>query len=295
MKSGVMLRLGLVAIPVTVHSTVADDDGFELKTVCAGGHGSVEGHTGSGKSHALTGTRQLRVCPACEATEDFGKALEYGEGLVPVDAGVLEAATAADSAHSGEIVLNMHPAADVEANTMPTGRSYYVSSKVGGSAYATIAEVIRRRPEVAFVALYAVRANAAALPYRLVADEDGLRLVQLADPSLVRERPKMVVGEVVAAELAMAETLVNSMVTAYDATSYARPRHKVLAEHLEGKAPIVAGEAPAAAENVVDLLSALQASVAAVAPKQQPVPRQAQTRKTTAKTAAKKTAAKRPA
>ncbi len=291
-KAGVTLRFGLAQIPVSLHSTakVEDDEG-ELKTVCHG-HGAPETFVfeGSGKTHTLSTIKQVRSCPVCTATQEFGKAHPVGEGLVEIPEDVLAAAQAADDAFAKEIALEVHPAAEWAQHAMPTGKSYYVSVKGSGAGYVLMVALLRKRPDLAFIAMHSVR-GAAHLYQLVVADDaDVLMLVQMADPELVRAAPK-VTGEVKPIELAAAERLADDLLAPLDPTVYTRPKQRVIAEYLEGRVPVAAlspQEVAAGGGQVLSLMAALEASVESKGGK---VPAQ----KTPAKAPAKKTAAKKTA
>ncbi len=253
-KAGVVIKIGMLALPVSVHSSVADEE--DLKTVCA--------HTGTGKTEeALSTIRQSRACPVCEATEGFGKAAPVGDGFIEVPAEVLEAAAAAEDI--GDLELGIHPASEVVKHTLATGRTYYLSTKVAHQAYATFARVVADRDDLALVAMLNIRG--AAHPYRLVAEDGTLLLRQLADPALVRERPQ-IEGDVLDANVASLNRIFEDNLSTFDPASLARPKNRIITEYLEGKAPVPAAQVDSSGgATVIDFTAQLAASLPKTAAK----------------------------
>lgn len=265
-KANVQLTFGPISVGVSVHSAVAEDKEASLRIVCTGQHGVSD--LGAAGPTFLPMNRVDR-CPECGNGDNLGRAKEVAEGLIPIPAEVLKQAETAEAEFGKEIKLVSHLASEIDALTRPTGSRYYLNVKVGlSNNYALMRQMIRERPNLAFVARFSLKG--AAYPYRLMLDGDTLMLVQLADPTNLRARPA-VEGEVVAAYLELALTLADQDVHAYVPSDYVRPKARIISEFIEGKTPTVfAPNGAPVTGQVTDLLEALKASVAATAPKKAP-------------------------
>lgn len=279
LKNGVSLRLGTFAFDVTVHSSVAEDTDIAMKTVCTGQHHVnqvIELATGAGKTataaalakaaHPVSTVRQTYTCPVCAAQSDFGKARPVGDGFIPIPDSVMEAADAAEAEFGKVLELKVHPAAEVGAAVIPSGKSYYLSVKTNTDLYAAIVGMIKASPDKAYVTQWAVRT--AVSPFQLVVEGDNiLTLRQLSEPTLVRARPK-VEGVANPRELAAAIELAEALIEPFDVEAFDRPRARILAEFTEGKMPETPVLVPSAASadggggRVLSLLEALAAAKA---------------------------------
>lgn len=289
-KASVQLRFGPVSATVAIVSAVAENKDGALRLVCTNTHEGGIANLGSAEA-SYTPIKRVDSCPTCGSSEHLGRAKEVADGLVPIPAEVLVAADAADAEFGKEISLVAHPAEAVEALTRPTGSRYYLHVKSGQSDnYALLREMVRRRPNLAYMALFALKG--AAYGYRLVLDGEALMLVQLCEPSSVRARP-VVAGTANETYLDLALTMADASVTPFDPAAYVRPKSRMIAEYIEGKSPfeiVVFGTRPSG--EVTDLLSALRASVAASV--RTSIKTSANKAPTRTRTPAKKAAAKAP-
>lgn len=275
-KANVQLTFGPISVGVSVLSTVAEDKEASLRIVCNGEHGISDlGAAGP----TFLPINRIDSCPQCGMSDHLGRAKEVADGLILIPADVLKMAEDGDAAFSKEITLHAHPSHQVEALSRPTGSRYYLNVKVGTSSnYALLRELVRQRPEVAYMAQFSLKG--AALQYRLMLDGDTLMLVQFADPANVRARP-VVAGDVNQAYLDLALTLTDQEISDYNPADYARPKSLVIGAYIDGKTPTVSATGTPVTGQVTDLLEALQSAVAATAPKKS---------RTARKTAAKKAA-----
>jgi hypothetical protein len=283
-KRNVSLRLDTFAFPVTIHSSVAEDTDAQLKTVCHGQEGMdrvTNLATGAGKTvsaaalkkakHALSTVNSHLICPVCDAHSGFGKGRPVDGGIVGLSAEVLAAADAADAKFISTMTLQPYLAAEVHAELVPSGKTYYLSVSANKDLYALIVALVKKRTDIAYVTQWAVRT--AASPFQLVVEPgDVLALRQLADPALVRARPQMSGGVVNETYMRAAEELSDLLIEPFDVTKFERPRTRIIAEFVAGQTPTVVPVDGSAVEGaqVLSLLDALEAAKARQAPAKKP-------------------------
>jgi DNA end-binding protein Ku len=196
-------------------------------------------------------------------------------------------------------VLEFVPLSEVDP--IYFNKSYYLEPDKGGlKPYALLRDALRNSSMVAVVKV--------AIPNReqlatLRVKDDVLVLATMMWPDEIRKPDFAFLNEEVAVrpqELAMADSLIQSMATSSDPTQFHDEFQAALSEVLAAKSNGVAVTGPdshnATTGNAVDLLSSLQASIDRAIAKKGPVEASAQdspAKATTKAAAAKKAPAKR--
>ncbi len=236
--------------------------------------------------------RMKRVCSVCseEVTYDqLAKGFEAEDGRLVVltdeDFESLPLATG----HEIDVV-EFVPTEQVDP--VLYGRSYYLEpDSRAAKPYALLREALETTERVAVVKV-ALRQRESLAVLRV---RDRVIMLQtLLWPDEVREADFPILDEDVdlrPQELRMAASLVDSMATDFDPDSFEDDYQKALSElvdaKLEGAAPAPVQAAEAASTEVVDLLSALQASVDRARATRGETPADAKTSERTTKPAAK--------
>ena len=246
------VSFGLVSVPVKLYSATESHD-ISFRQVHAKDNGRI---------------RYKRVCQVCgEEVEyaDIAKGYETDDGEMVVltddDLSQLPARS------SREISVEKFVPAD-QIDPMMLEKSYYLEpEKSGKKPYALLRDALRSSDRVAVVTV-ALRTR--MTPAVLRVRDDVLVMQTLMWPDEIRE-PAFAsledVGDATKQELKMAELLLETLAGDYDAgdfeDDYAAAVHSMVEEKLEGgEVTRVKQEKPSSGE-VVDLLAALQKSVAA--------------------------------
>lgn len=248
-RTNVMLHLGLISTPVSVATALDTPDEVKLNTLCTTGHDPVK-------------AKMRLYCPTCDNDDraSFVKGRDVGGAFVVIDPEDLPQPADADK---NTITLTTHPAADL-SETMPGGKAYFLTPQKGtGEGYPLLVEMVRKHPEYAFVATFAVRSVTAL--YRLGVHGNALTLTELAWPENVRsvDGGDLPYNE---ALVPLAEQFIADLASPFDPDSYRDDRVAKLREFVANATPVAAGDAPAdevpaAVGNVADLMAALQAAV----------------------------------
>lgn len=280
--SNIRITLGaLVNFQASVHSAVEDNENAGLSSLCKHEDTKHEGRPASP-------IRRRDFCPVCDNDDKakFHKGQKSGNSAIIIPKEQLEAAAAHGQAIKGTLELRTHTADSVNG-TFPTGKSYYLNAKSPADAklYALVAKTLAAHPELTLIGEASLRGS--AMLYQVVADGGTLIMRQLARPETVRERP-VVEGEADEKLGPLLEQLLTLSAEPFKPEAYVSQRAKALTEALAA-APTVAlvteDGAPVAAN--VDLVSQLEAKLAAMAAAAQPVKptRRRKTVKTTAEVA----------
>jgi non-homologous end joining protein Ku len=275
LRSDISVRLGLITFSVAVQSAVSEDQDAKLNTVCNDGHEPVR-------------VKQTTGCPTCAkegSLYSFPRGKDNGDGTFTVlTREQVDAAYEVAEDVKKTITLTAHPAAEVTQHTLPGEKVYYLAEgKAASEGYPVLVELVKRRPDIAFCTVFAVR-SAPAL-YRLAVFNDRLALHAIAWPERINEAPTLRSSGYNEALLPMAEQFIDSLLMPFDPATFVDSRKVKLAEALGAAAPVAIvsegkGDSP--------LLTLLRS---AVEPKAVPKPR-APRRTTTTKAPAKKAAAK---
>lgn len=219
--------------------------------VCEAGHKP-------GEQHGYT-TKECRK----------GAALGRGKnvnGYVPVDGDEVREVKVSDLAE-GHLDLSVHPAAEVESQTWPSGTFYLFQPKVADPFYAVLADRLNRVNDLALVGLFNLK-NAERL-YRLVGYKGGIVFQELARPQdLEQVAPEAVVPLEQYQQLL--EDLVKAVNEDFDADAYApaaAERLRALIAAKVGEQPTPAEARKEAAEDslLASLLASIEAAKAAKA------------------------------
>lgn len=265
-RKEVTLKFGeVIAFKVNVFGAVAEDKNSSLHNACM-------------NDHPITLTKQKLYCPVCngnginaEPQTGLVKAQSTPDGLVFIPAETLAAANEAEMAFYEVIDLSVHDTTEVSSVLQPSGKSYYldVSSPAFANLYTMLADLVRDRPDKAFMARWTLKT--AVTTYRLVlAGEGTLVLQQQADPDLVRAMPVVASTKPkVAAESMILAQLADALTVPFDVAAISgRAKSKVLAEYTEGQVAVAATAAgvPVPAAGLLDLTALLTAALEKAAP-----------------------------
>jgi DNA end-binding protein Ku len=246
------VSFGLVSVPVKLYSATESHD-ISFRQVHAKDNGRI---------------RYRRVCQVCgEEVEyaDIAKGFETddGEMVVLTD----DDLTRLPSRSSREISVEKFVPGD-QIDPMMLEKSYYLEpEKSGVKPYALLRDALDNSDRVAVVTV-ALRNR--TTPAVLRVKDDVLVMQTLMWPDEIRE-PAFAslqdVGEATPQELKMAELLLETLAGDYDAgdfeDDYAAAVHSLVEEKLAGGEVTPAKEEKPSSGEVVDLLAALQKSVAA--------------------------------
>jgi non-homologous end joining protein Ku len=269
LKKGVTMSLGLFTFQVNVFGALEGTKQVELNNLCS-------------KEHGPTQTRQTLACPVCgnDDRTTFVKGKDMGGGhFALADQDFLDSLGVSEGVKS-IIEMNPHPR-ETMASTFSGEKNYVLTPSTTGSetGYALAVAMIKARPELAFVTTWAPRTSPAM--FSIDAIDDVLVLREVAWPGAVRALPE--VGTTYdPKQLTMALSLVDAMVTDFDAELYIDDKTSKILEFLD-TAATVAGivptdkgdETPEAVPHGLDVTDALAAAVAAAQnerPPAQPLP-----------------------
>lgn len=242
-RSGFLLKLGVLQFTASVHSVLLDEDATDLVGLC----------TGVGEKHSPATIKRTDACSICgnDTRSTFTKGRKVGEGYVTLTETELAEYVSLDRAAGEVIDLHVHPR-DAVASTAPAGKMYYLNTAGSASSqYALIVRLLQSLPDLAFVAEFSVKGVAAL--YELKVMSGALVLSQLARPGSVRDAPQ-VAGEVNDADFEMARLYAERIVAPFDPAAYGSRRATFLASVLDGRQP---SESAASADGM-DLQSKLR-------------------------------------
>lgn len=179
------------------------------------------------------------------------------------------------------MTLAIHPAAEVEAATLPNGIAYRLrpgakSSEATGKAYAILVELAADTTK-AIVASARVRDS--LYFFRLVLHRGQLTAIALVHPNDLAETDEITTPAVTKANVAMAKQLVKEMTTPFDPDVYYHDVDAAMAALVETKQANAPAPTKTPAKPEIDFMAALEQSL-----KQ----RQATTKKATPRKAAAK-------
>jgi DNA end-binding protein Ku len=246
------VSFGLVSVPVKLYSATESHD-ISFRQVHAEDHGRI---------------RYRRVCQVCgEEVEyaDIAKGYETDDGdmVVLTDEDLSQLPVRS----SREISVEKFVPAE-QIDPMMLEKSYYLEpEKNGAKPYALLRDALRNSDRVAVVT---VSLRSRMTPAVLRVRDDVLVMQTMMWPDEIRDPDFGSLGdggEATSKELRMAELLLETLAGDYDASDfeddYAAAVHAVVEQKLEGgEVTRLEPEKPPSGE-VVDLLAALQRSVAA--------------------------------
>jgi len=256
-RKGLTLAFGLISTQVRLTGAVEKDTTPRLNTLCVGAE--------KGTDHAPAPIKQANTCAECGLLEDktvLKKGRPAGDGYVIVDAEeVAKARTETGAEFKKSIKFTAHKAGDVIDGTAPNGTLYYLAPESGGDAYTLLRDLITKHPEVAFVALYTVTSRVGMYVARV--HDDTIVLEGRYRESELKAAPEFDESPVNEQLYGMAEQFLDSMVTEFDADSYADSYTARINEMLDASTPVAAATSEADSGGAgVDLMAALQAELA---------------------------------
>lgn len=262
------IEVGFVSIPVRMEKAT-DDEESGFRTVCLGTEGA---------EHNVTRVKTEVVCPQCNRkhTSVYGyedRAVEYGDELRVVTKDEIAAAsgdplkTLALKFHSREKFFAATVAADSVQNLSP--------DKGGERAYTALVEVMRARPDLVAVTIYAPRTKNAL--WVLEVHENRLVASKRCWPEDVRPVAGVTPALVDSAEMRLFGQYIDESVTDFDLGEYVDARRagvKALIDAANGSGTTLVSSRPVAPDSG-DLMAALEASVASVVKPKKAKPRAA--------------------
>lgn len=238
------------------------------------------------KRPADTATKLTTLCPVCKAspakqfylgecghTPDDGsvgfktgqcaKGQKVGSAFVEVTADEVKAAKAAEGSESKVLELNVHPAAEVEAQTWPSGATYWFQPSGRSDFYDVLAAKLASSPTVAFTGKIVLSGNEKLV--RLVPHNGGIVVQELVRPNELNEFSAS--PEPKDKYVAMIDQLTEALVDNFDADAYVSNVGDKMRAIVAAKTgdveftEVVTTTAPA--EPADDLAVALEAALAA--------------------------------
>lgn len=261
-RNGVVLQLGAIATTVNVESAIQREE--SLTTVCR-----VDPSTGV--AHPPTPIKNSPKCPTC-SNDDYGsfeKARKIGRSEFAV-VGADEIATTRETAVGAtkEIIsLSVHKADDVRLQVLQGETVYYLTP--GKAAlmplYSLLVDAMHRHPDYVFMGLWTPASRPGLYEIRAFGDTLVMEARARTESLKVVQQPVVPID---ANNAAMADTILASLVTPFDPTTYADTYRENLDALVASKATeegIVAGRPKAAATAVptgtVDLTALLQGAL----------------------------------
>lgn len=265
-RKGLVLTFGILNVIVSADGM--KDKESSLVSVCCGP---------ANGEHPPTKINQKLYCASCDDTVTYGdlkKASVVGDAFVVLEQ--QEVATVKDSALGATkkmLNVTLHPASEVASHTLQ-GDSVYVLTPEGSpqlGAYSLLLDTIARHEEIAFLTRWTPTSKVS--PFQLKVFNGSLVMQQLCEPGNVRTAPVVDVIEALPEHQTMMDSLLPTLVTAFDPDAYNDQAGAALQaliaskEAVAGvtvevpkgtKAPVVAGS--------VDLTAALSAMLSAAAP-----------------------------
>lgn len=243
------VSFGLVNVPVKLFGATDDHD--------------VKAHL----IHAADGgqIRFKKICEVCGALveqADLGKAYDHEDQTVVLTTDDLT--TIAEESNRRIEVLEFIPASDLDP--MMFDRSYYLGPDGSDKAYTLLATTLARSERVAIVQ-FAMRGKTRLAALRVTGKQNVIVVHTLLWPDEMRHPEDIVTVkdvEVKEAELDLADLLVQSMANEFNPDRYRDLYQEQLRDLIAAKAngeTITPGVVEAGAEDVADLLAALEASV----------------------------------
>lgn len=276
-RKGITLSLGLISEQVKLTGAVDKSSGDEqLKTLCVGMDGT---------EHAPSAISSKYHCPTCGDIHDrtqLKKGRPSGDGFVvvnPEDLNELKADTSEQ--FKKEVSLTAHPAEQVLNGTVSGDKRYYLQPEAAGQRFAVIRSLIADNPQYAFLAQYTVSARVSTYMARV---EGDAILLEERTPAALLPAPQ-IEAEPNEAMLEMAEQLLGTLVTDFDASNYADTYTERLREMLDAAevtegdttTPVVAAAPKQSKDDA--LMAALEAQLKAAKSKPKKRASTARTRK----------------
>jgi hypothetical protein len=192
--------------------------------------------------------------------------------LTLVSAEALAEQRAAGADTKKNLNITVHPASEVSAVMMPSGKSYYLGlgSDAEGvrGAYTALGTLIRSNPDRAFMTKWTA-STVTSVMQLVVAGDGTLVLRQMAEADLVRQHPDIeFVTSGLEKTLRMTQMLIDDEVEPFDVAVHGNGKATVIADYLRAVSPAASAAAvPAGYATVSDLNALLEAKVAARKPK----------------------------
>lgn len=241
------ISFGLVHIPVSLHTATQDND-IHFNQLC---------------KEDLSRVRYKKVCASCGkeiGTADIVKGFEYegGKYVVVTDEEFERIKTEKDRTIQILHFTDLH-----DIRPIYYDRTYHVVPEKGGEkAYALLRQAMREEGKVAIGKT--VMGNGEKL-LTILPTDDGLLIETMFFEDEIKAIPKEIPQSPVnEAELTMAKTLINSLSKAFEPAlyhdEYQQRLRALIEQKIQGR-EIVAPKAETA-DNVIDLMEALKASLA---------------------------------
>ena len=239
-RSGFILNLGLVTIPVDLHSVIPSNKrGAGTRVLC--------------QEH-MTPIRQVYQCPTDDQLKpDTVKGIEVTKGkyAIPEDEDTILA--------SEGIELVAVPTADLNEATITGDKLYYLSPPTSSLQAWEVLFRLARDKKRTLIGQTAIRKNSRKI-YRLTTFNDYLVLQNIEFPEHVREAPPIVHPTVSKAMMAQARKVLEATEIPWEKFDAEDEGLKQFRARLEGAVPVTTDDEPET-DNVVDLMEALTATL----------------------------------
>lgn len=252
--SNVTVSFGLISFPVDLISAV------QTKQAQARSASKTMVCPTCAASGTLSPLRQQFTCshdaghgPIAKA--DAATAITVDGELRAADPAAVEEAAKVEGVRD-VIAITVHPAAEVEGATFPSGNIYRLQPRGNEPHYGLLLELVRDR-DTAFIT--EVTNKGATLLYRVIERDGVLVLTELVRPERVNEPFEMPDVSFDERLLVTGRSLVASMCEEFNPADWAdrrKQRLQALADALEGVEPTVIGDRSVAdtADDLLDLL-----------------------------------------
>lgn len=224
MQFKIDLTFGLVSFPAKREGAIEAE--VETKNLCLG--------TEANPHEPAAFKQDPSYCTSCGESSyspvtTRAKGVKSGSAYALIDAAAAatEAVTYATQYKKGLSVVT-HPAAEVEAATIPEGTTYYLTpadASVAGH-YVMLARLVAAHPELAFVGLYTPKTKTSL--WRLAVHKGALVMRQMAPAERMKPTPALHEGAVNEKLYALLEQSLSLTTEGFDPATYENGYTKAL-------------------------------------------------------------------
>lgn len=232
LRKGVALSFGLMAANVSVHSAIEKSKSGN-KNCCEGVQGK--------DPHPLQPISSVNRCLVCQDDVPYGeivKGREVEGGFVKVEAEEIVEASVDAVALKKRTALTPSPTEQVEAQTVPGEKLYYLTPDPGAeTTYAAMRHLVETHPELTFMSLWTPSSR--ATQFALKVREGCLVMQERVRQENVRAVPP-VEAEAPEAMLKMADQVLGleGIVQDYDPATYTDTYEQKIADIIATKTPV---------------------------------------------------------
>ncbi len=265
---------GMLNLPVKAENALASEDSStKLRSVCCGGGLITEGeNAGQPMQHDPVVPVCEVKCGVCGRSQTswhgWDSARDNGDGTFTVpDAEEVAAAKKPGEEYTKQPAMLVHPLEQVESQTMPNGRTYFLKLMKDKDAplYGAFVDVVDQLRAEGQVPVIRWAVSSAVATFQLVTLGRLLALQELATPDMLKARPAVDFPEPRAEHVAIIKTAAMLASEDFVAANYENEQAKLVAKALAngqarngGAAPL----APTATGSMDDMMAQLKARLA---------------------------------